>query len=297
MSDAATGKAKKFYHFHFRDCDYCSEMVAIPAGEYQMGATQDEFRGQDEKYQFMYAIETPRHVVKIKSFSIARFHVTRKQFSVFAEETGFSGKGCRVFKNGDWKFDADANWENPGFKQTNSDPVVCISWNDARKYIGWLNEKIKLVSGRHYRLPSEEEWEYAARAGTTTSTYWGDDRQKQCKYENARDESATVLGSDVSIAPCNDGYIWTSPVGSYLSNPWGLYDMLGDAKQWVDDCSETDYSAHSSLTSKSIETCLGHILRGASWAAIPFAVRSASRAGSSSDSRNSTNGFRLAADL
>ncbi|MDN7561088.1 formylglycine-generating enzyme family protein [Burkholderia orbicola] len=295
MSDAAAWQVKKLDHF--RDCDNCSEMVMIPSGEYQMGATEEEFIGQDKKYQFMYAMETPRHTVKIKAFSIAKFHVTRKQFSIFARETGFSGKGCRIFKNGDWEFDLNANWENPGFKQTDSDPVVCVSWGDAQLYIAWVNEKVKPLNKHRYRLPTEEEWEYVARAGTTTPTYWSGNRSEQCKYENARDESAEVLGSDVPAAQCNDGYIWTSPVGSFLPNPWGLYDMLGNAKQWVNDCSDVDYNTPAVSVPNPVTSCRGHILRGASWAAIPFAVRSASRAGNPSDSRNSTNGFRLAVDL
>jgi formylglycine-generating enzyme len=279
---------------HFRDCNSCSEMVVIPSGEYMMGATEEEFRGQDKKYQFMYSMETPRHAVQVKSFALARFDVTRTQFAVFARETGFNGKGCRIFKHTDWQFDPDADWQNPGFSQTDNDPVVCVSWNDAQKYIAWLNSKFAGTSVHRYRLPTEEEWEYAARAGTTTPAYWGDNRQEQCKYENARDKSASVLDPDAPLAPCDDGFVWTSPVGSFKPNPWGLYDMLGDANQWTSSCPRDYRWADDDIRGKN---CSAKTIRGASWATIPFAVRAAARGGASVDSRNSTNGFRVAATI
>lgn len=293
ISATADGRAEHGSQLeHFRDCDECSEMIVIPSSDYQMGATKDEFQGVAKKFQFMYDMETPRHVVQVKSFALARFDVTRKQFAVFAIETGFSGKGCRIFKHTNWQFDPDANWQNPGFAQVENDPVVCVSWNDAQQYISWLNSKFAGV--HHYRLPTEEEWEYAARAGTTVPMYWGNNRQEQCKYENARDNSASVLDPDVPTASCDDKYIWTAPVGSFKPNPWGLYDMLGNTEQWVADCSASDYRAQST---QSANACRGHILRGASWASIPIAVRAAKRSGNPANSRNSTHGFRLAASL
>lgn len=96
IASDASEAGKRFEHF--RDCDVCSEMVVLPSGHYLMGATEEEFREQDQKYQFMYAIEIPRHAVQVQSFALARFHVTRKQFSAFAKETSFKGKGCRTFK-------------------------------------------------------------------------------------------------------------------------------------------------------------------------------------------------------
>jgi formylglycine-generating enzyme required for sulfatase activity len=284
---------------HFRDCDVCSEMIVLPSGNYMMGATEEEFRGQDNKYQFMYGIETPRHAVRVKSFALARFHVTRQQFSIFAKETGFSGKGCRTMRrqNGEWWFDPDADWQNPGFPQTDNDPVVCVSWNDAQQYIAWLNGKLAGASAHQYRLPTEEEWEYAARAGTATPMYWGNGRQEQCKYENARDKSASVLDPDAPIAPCDDKNIWTSPSGFFQPNPWGLYDMLGNASQWVGDCWAMGYAEHLDLFLPPNGICRDRVQRGASWASIPIAVRAANRNGRPPGFRDSTSGFRLAVGL
>ncbi len=278
----------------FRDCDDCSEMVIIPSGNFMMGASESELNGQkyaNLKRQF----ETPVHEVRVKSFSIGRFDVTRAQFSVFSNETGFDGEGCTIYKNGRWKFDPDADWERPGFAQTDRDPVVCVSWDDAQSYIAWLNRKTGKASKRHYRLPTEEEWEFAARAGSSTPMYWGSSRQEQCKYANARDASARVLDPDADTVACDDGYVWTSPVGSFLPNAWGLYDMLGNAIQWVSNCMKIGYQIPSSSSENSPDVCRDRAQRGASWASAPIGVRSANRTGALHDSRSSTDGFRLAA--
>jgi formylglycine-generating enzyme required for sulfatase activity len=281
---------------HFRDCDGCSEMIVLPSGKYMMGATEEEFRGKDE-YRFMYTIETPRHEATVKTFALGKFDVTRGQFAAFAEETGFNGKGCYIFDGKQWLTDMRADWRNPGFQQTDSDPVVCVSWNDAQKFIDWLNSKLPKTEARKYRLPTEAEWEYAARAGTVTATYWGDNPLDQCKYENTRDQSARVLGTTAPIADCTDGYVETAPVGSFKSNPWGLFDMLGNVNEWVADCSEIGYSAHSTKQIDSSRLCLSRSLRGGSWATIPIGIRSAMRIGMRSDIRQSIFGFRLATDL
>jgi formylglycine-generating enzyme required for sulfatase activity len=280
---------------HFRDCDGCSEMVVLPSGKYMMGATKAEFEGQD-KYSYMYIDETPRHEEPINSFAIAKFNVTRKQFAIFARETGFQGKGCEIFNGKAWITDASAGWQNPGFRQTDNDPVVCVSWDDAQKYIGWLNSKLHKTTETAYRLPTEAEWEYAARAGTVTAAYWRNNPQDQCKYENARDESARFLDPAADHASCTDGYIYTAPVGTFKPNPWGLYDMLGNAEQWVEDCVMVGYGGPPNLSSAQ-DSCKSRALRGTSWAGIPFAVRSASRAGMAVSTRESNYGFRLARSI
>jgi formylglycine-generating enzyme required for sulfatase activity len=282
---------------HFRDCDVCSEIIVLPGGRYLMGASDEEFQGQD-KYRFMYGLETPQHEVEVTSFGIAKFDVTRRQFAIFAKEAGFDGKGCKIFNGRKWIFNSSANWENPGFKQTERDPVVCVSWNDANEFIKWLNRKTVSKKFGSYRLPTEAEWEYAARAGMVTSTYWGDDRSRQCDFENARDLSASSLGPEVEAAHCNDSYSETAPVGSFKPNPWGLYDMLGNVSKWVSDCWYLNYSDNIRNLLSSMPNSCGHkTIRGAGWAMIPITVRSAYRSGESSDMRLSTLGFRLAVDF
>ncbi|BCQ25905.1 SUMF1/EgtB/PvdO family nonheme iron enzyme [Caballeronia sp. NK8] len=278
----------------FKDCDYCSEMVVLPAGEYMMGANREDFEGDEKEYQFDLTVMGPPRSVKVRSFAIGRYHVTRKQFAVFANETGFEGKGCRTFNRTDWAFVRDADWKHPGFPQTEDDPVVCVSWDDTQKYIAWLNTKLSGKIKHSYRLPTNEEWEYAARAGTTTSRYWGSGRKEQCLYENTRDETAKALDPDSPVAPCNDNYLWTSPVGSFRPNPWGLYDMLGDASQWLSGCSENSNALTAALPRVPEDQCRSHSIRGASWATIPQGVRAASWGGGSRGIRNSAIGFRLA---
>ncbi|WP_175198439.1 formylglycine-generating enzyme family protein [Paraburkholderia caffeinitolerans] len=293
MADGRTEQVAQLGHF--RDCDVCSEMVVLPAGKYMMGATKGEFEGQ-EKYSFMYNDETPRHEEYVKSFAIAKFDVTRRQFAIFAMETGFRGKGCEIFDGKTWITDANADWQNPGFRQTDNDPVVCVSWNDVQKYIAWLNSQLTKNKGIAYRLPTEAEWEYAARAGTVTAAYWGNNPPDQCEYENARDESARFLDPTIDHAPCTDGYIYTAPVGSFKPNPWGLFDMLGNAEQWVGDCVNFGYHSPPNL-SASPDACKSRALRGTSWAGIPVSVRSASRSGMPANARVSNFGFRIARSI
>ena len=300
----ADQKDKAISFKHFRDCDFCSEMVVLPAGSYLMGAKKDEFEGENrDQFRTRYLSETPQHVVQIKSFAIAKVDVTKEQFAIFARETKFEGKGCRKLYKGIFSttliVDMNADWNNPGFQQTNQDPVVCISWHDAKKYINWLNQKLTNKTTGIYRLPTEEEWEYAARAGTTTRMYWGDSSAKQCQYENGKDISADNTDKEVPMINCRDGYSETSPVGSFKANPWGLYDMLGNVSKWMTNCERYDYSnGTSNLAQYSPkENCEKHELRGGSWKTSPLAIRAAARGALLSDSREQNVGLRLVLDF
>ncbi|MEZ0600821.1 formylglycine-generating enzyme family protein [Paraburkholderia sp. IW21] len=293
-SVASEGKETLDALKHFKDCDVCSEMVVIPAGEYMMGARKEDFEGE-RNYTFRYADETPLHPVSIKSFGIAKFDVTRKQFSVFAKETAFDGRGCSVYNGKWWWPSSRADWKNPGFTQSDDDPVVCVSWADAQKFIAWLNSKAPAGKIGKYRLPTEAEWEYAARAGTVARTYWGGARSEQCKYANTRDISARDLDPEAPYVNCEDGYVETSPVGSFRPNSWGLYDMLGNAYQWVSDCFKFTYSTDPE--DLHFPDCSKKTARGASWATIPTGVRSSVRHVYKTEARDSTVGFRIAVDL
>jgi hypothetical protein len=141
-----------------RDCADCPEMVVVSAGTYRMGSTRD---------RALTDAEGPRHEVRIASaFAVARFEVSRGEFAAFVKETGhaaFQGKGCVVLRHEDlqWIEDSARDWRNPGFEQGDDHPAVCVSWDDAKAYAGWIGKK----TGKPYRLLSEAEWEYAARAG------------------------------------------------------------------------------------------------------------------------------------
>jgi formylglycine-generating enzyme required for sulfatase activity len=146
-----------------------------------------------------------------------------------------TGGGTYIWNRGKgkWEIKKGAYWDNPGFNQIDRHPVTCVSWNDAQAFIKWLNKK----TGSSYRLPSEAEWEYAARAGTKTARFWGDDPNDACSYANVADQTKSPDGkfqwSD--IHECTDGYWFTAPVGSFRSNAFGLYDMLGNVSEWCQD--------------------------------------------------------------
>ncbi len=124
----------------------------------------------------------------------------------------------------------NASWRAPGFEQADRHPAVCVSWRDAQAYVAWLSAE----TGERYRLPSEAEWERAARAGTETQRYWGDGEADQCAYENGRTGGPG--------GRCEDGMTYTAPVGSYAANGFGLFDLLGNVREWVEDCWHDDYA-------------------------------------------------------
>src|SRR5258707_15700545 len=167
----------------FRDCRACPEMVVLPAGRFAMGSSAEEksWAASHGGSLGSVADEAPQHQVSLASFALGTYDVTRGEYAAFAHATGYpAGDGCgrgrAIFK---WEKDPKATWENPGHAQTARDPVVCVSWQDARAYIAWLNRKAHrrgaASANGPYRLPSEAESEYAARAATTTKFYWSDD--------------------------------------------------------------------------------------------------------------------------
>ena len=163
-----------------------------------------------------------------KPFAIGKYEVTRREFEAFIRETGRDmGGDC-------WYWDSEESkpqkggarsWRKPGFEQTDLDPVVCVSWEDAKMYVEWLSDK----TGKRYRLPSESEWEYAARGKSRTSRYWGDDASVQCSHANGADETLKTRYSNLRwvVASCRDGFVHTAPVGSLLVNGFGLHGRAG----------------------------------------------------------------------
>lgn len=274
-----------------------------------MGASEEESIKEGIP-TYAYNMLAPQHKVSVKAFAIAKFDVTKAEFAAFARETGFTFQGCKTYKDhlligpdGYW-FQQNASWRNPGFSQTDRDPVVCVSWDDAQRYLAWLNAKLQRqhassTSGApRYRLPTEAEWEYAARAGTTTSRFWGNDASEQCHFANAADMTAKERYPGWDAANCRDGYVTTAPVGSFRPNPWGLFDMLGNVAQWIEDCWHFDYNgAPVDGSAWTTGKCEMHEARGGSWSSIPRGILSSARYQSSFDLRESNLGFRVARDL
>ena len=284
-----------------RDCDDCPEMVVVPVGTFRMGCVSgDECRNN----------EHPVHEVEVASFALSKYEVTRGQFAAFVAATAYVARGCSVYAlevrsfardRWGWEFDQQASWEASGFEQGEIDPVVCVSWEDAQAYVRWLGRE----TGQDYRLPSEAEWEYAARAGTTTPFYWGTRVNDHCLHGNGTDRTAERTfrarrsTSAWRSSDCTDGVARTAAVGSYSPNAFGLYDMAGNVNEWVEDCWHDNYSGAprdgSAWTSGG--DCDRRVGRGGSWNYRVESLRSAERFAPYAGHRSSTYGFRVARSL
>jgi formylglycine-generating enzyme required for sulfatase activity len=273
----------------FRDCPTCPELVVIPGGEFLMGSD----RRDDESFDS----ERPRHRVTVGGFALGVHEVTRDEYAAFVAATGRGpGDRCRaVNDDGRWEWRDEATWRSPGYSQAGDHPVVCVNWEDAQAYVDWLGEE----TGAEYRLPSESEWEYAARAGTTTRRHWGDDPDAGCAYANGADRTAKRRFDDWTVADCTDGVVWTSPVGAYRANAFGLHDTLGNVWEWVEDCWHENYARapRDGSTWTTGGDCGRRVVRGGSWDYLPRVLRSASRNRIVAGYRNDDVGFRVARTL
>ena len=270
----------------FRECAACPEMVAIPAGKFLMGSSSSEHGRFDA--------EGPQHVVAVRAFAIGKFDVTNAEFRSFLEETGYQPGACDLVLGLGWKSPGHGLAYPPGQTDSPREPAVCLSWNDAQAYIAWLNGKVRGADASRksrdgpYRLPSEAEWEYAARGGTVTARWWGD-----------------AIGT--ANANCNGcGSKWDgrllAPVGSFGPNPFGLYDVLGNVWQWVLDCwNETYVGSPEDGSPWTRGDCTRRVLRGGSWSNLPVFIRSAARSRANAQGwdfdYSSYAGFRLARSL
>jgi formylglycine-generating enzyme required for sulfatase activity len=267
-----------------KDCPECPSLTVLPAGRFQQGPAAAAAGASFEK---------PAHAVAIASaFAMSTNAVTVDEFRAFASATGRNMQGCEVY-DGDWRRKPDSNWENPGFAQGGSHPVTCASWNDAKAYAAWLSAK----TGHHYRLPSASEWEYAARSGTAAVLPWAD-AAGACAGANVADQSAARRFPGWTVFTCDDGYVFTAPVGTFKANKFGLNDMLGNVFQWTEDCWHPDYSdAPADGSARADGDCSERELRGGSWFSTPAYVRANYRNHFAADYRTSSVGIRLVRDL
>ena len=283
----------------FRDCSNgCPEMVMLPQGSFVMGAPP----GEEERENLPNEVRgrsIPQHSVTIGyKLAIAKFDVTRDEYAQFVAETKRPDPdSCTTVKTSGVGFIAtNGNWHSPGFPQTGRDPVICVNWDDAQAYVSWLSAK----TGHVYRLPTEAEWEYAARAGTTTARYGSDSPAELCRYTNLGDLEYSKQhpdDTDMNLV-CSDRYAFTSPVGSFPPNQFGLYDMLGDVMDWTEDCWNANYSGAPTDGSAWLTgDCSRRVVHGGSWDMDLRAARSAMRRGPPTSLRNTTLGFRVARTL
>jgi formylglycine-generating enzyme required for sulfatase activity len=261
----------------------------VPAGGFTMGSAATELDRTDS--------EGPQHRVSIaQPFAAGRSAVTVDQFAAFVADTHRDvGSTCRTLEGGKMEERPGRSWHDPGFPQAGSHPVVCINFGDAKAYVEWLSTK----TGKSYRLLTEAEWEYAARAGTTTRFFFGDDEKELCRYGNGIDLAAKrrVPGLGPS-GSCSDGYAYTAPVGSFPANPFGLYDMHGNVRQWVEDCFHRSYvGAPVDGSAWTNADCTARVQRGGTWGYRPANLRSAHRDGIEPLLRRSFTGFRVARSI
>jgi formylglycine-generating enzyme required for sulfatase activity/uncharacterized caspase-like protein len=265
----------------FKDCPDCPEMVIAPSGGFTMGSPKDE---PTHDYD-----EAPRRRVSIaKPFAVGRFPVTRGEWARFVDSTGYkTDGGCRTWTGGAWEENQSASWRSPGFVQDDTHPAVCLNWEDANAYAGWLSKR----TGKSYRLLSEAEYEYVARAGTTAPFWWG---------ASIAPDEANYDGNNMYAGGGSKGEYRakTVPVKSFKPNPWGLYQVHGNAWSWVKDCWRDTYEgAPADGSAWTGGDCRNRILRGGSWINTPRNLRSANRFWSLSGHRNNDIGFRLAKTL
>lgn len=259
----------------FRDCPDCPELVVIPAGRFTMGSP-----GWDTG--FFQGDGPPRSVTISYDFAIGVHEVTFAEWAACTD-----GGGCGGWQPGDYGWGRGRR------------PVTDVSWVDAQAYAEWLSAE----TGETYRLPSEAEWEYAARAGVQTSRYWGDSANDQCRYANGwdREWSGTPRGRAINeqfgMAPvsCSDGFgEGTAPVGSFEPNAFGLYDMIGNLTEWVEDCSNpgpADPPSDGSAWSPG--ECSQRTLRGGTWAYTAEMLRLDTGVALGPEHRDNGLGFRV----
>ena len=287
------------------------KLVLIPKGEFMMGSGEsaeataaffNKTYGKDLVQADWFKDEHPQHRVRItKSFYLGTYHVTRGQFRQFVKDTGYKTDAEKGENPGalGWDpdkkafgFNAKYSWRNAGFEQTDEHPLVDVSWNDAVAFCKWLSRK----EGKTYRLPTEAEWEYACRAGTTTRYYSADDPETLAKVGNVADATFKAkFPYEKFTIKASDGYVFTSPVGKFKPNAFGLYDMHGNAWQWCADWYGAEYYAASPADDPTgPDSGDDRVLRGGSWVNGPDGPRSADRDWITPDFRDSTTGFRVA---
>ena len=271
----------------FSDCPQCPWMVVIPAGSYEMGSPSGK----------AVRSEARAHRVTIaRPIAVGKYEIRRGEFTRFMEESRRSDdSACWQYDGATRKPGSGAT--DPGFPQAEDEPMVCVSWGDAQAYVEWLSRTTR----KRYRLLSESEWEYAARGGAGTSPGTEPDGSEQCASANGADESvkAQYAAWFGGTASCDDGHAHTAEAGRFRANGFGLYDMLGNAREWVQDCWRSDYDGApddgSAWTGGG--SCGLRVLRGGSWLDGPGGIHLSARDRAVTSIRYAANGFRVAREL
>ena len=295
------------------------KLVAIPAGEFMMGAEEDRV---DTLNHFLYCDpkwldgELPRHMVRItKSFYMGQHEVTLAQFLKFYHAANYKveierdGKASWGYQDGKLiESNRFRPWAPLAWKPEMDHPVIYVSWNDAFAFCEWLSKE----EGKTYRLPTEAEWEYSCRAGTSSRYHFGDDQEELIRFANAADAdnkagtpNAIIVTFDKDgkktdknipfpFVSRRDGYVWTAPVGKFRPNAFGLYDMHGNAWEWCSDWYGRDYYEKSPTDDPPGPSAgSSRVTRGGGFRAAPVLLRCARRGVAVPSYRNYYTGFRV----
>lgn len=266
-------------------------MVSLKAGCFAMGSPDDEPDRQNDERS---------HQVCVDAFDLGRYEVRVQDFRRFVDATGYTSDAERSVDGGCWTLDpdatadeawqqfADADWQTPirGRRAGEDHPLACVSAKDASAYIDWLSERTK----RRFRLPTEAEWEYAARSGTQRSRYW-EAADQTCKHANVADRGNDWEGGFA----CDDGHEWAAPIGQLKASPWGLLDIFGNVWEWTCSTYHADFQGLEN-TCAARRDREARVLRGGSWYSGPSNVRAAYRERAFPETRYGFLGFRLASD-
>ncbi len=276
----------------FQECADCPEMVVVipdPNG-FTLGTSADQAKwGRDDDEKPLGPIRFAR------PYAVGRLEITRGQFLASGVHPT---AGCQVWNGTDWQLDLGSTVEQPGFEQGDDHPVVCVSWDDVQRYVRWLNERPGVSGSGPYRLPSEAEWEYAARGGTKTARYWGNAPEQACENANVADKSSASIFAGRPFHDCSDGFVYTAPAGRFKANAFGLHDTIGNAAEWVQDCYAEEYGkAIRDGSAFEKQGCEKRVIRGGSWSYPPVDARAANRHRYEPGFRNDSVGFRIARSL
>ncbi len=298
------------------------KLVLIPAGEFMMGAEESRaetlkcFPSCDPKW---LEGELPRHRVRITHpFYLGQYTVTLGELLAFCRDAHYKlemerdGKPSRGY-NAEAKLIEATDFRPwaPGWEIGRDHPAVYVSWNDAVAFCDWSSKR----EGKTYRLPTEAEWEYACRAGTSSRYYFGNDPEELVYYANAADADRAAICGNELIASFDqqgrrtdtripfpflkgrDGYAWTAPVGKFRPNAFGLYDMHGNVWQWCSDWyDEHYYQSAPADDPKGPDAGSSHVVRGGSFRNIPARLRCACRSHDAPSYRFCSVGFRVACE-
>ena len=250
----------------WRDCANAPEMVRLRGGTFAMGDIDNTGS----------SAERPSRQVTVGSFAIGRYEVTFDEW-----DACYAAGGCTT------------NPDDMGYGRGKR-PVIKVNWQDTQQYVAWLSAK----TGKNYRLPSEAEWEYAARAGTKTRFSWGDGSEWVCADANVLDVSGRASHPKWNWSViCDDGHSETAPVGSYKPNPWGLYDMSGNVWEWTQDCWHPDYTNAPASGAAWLERddgeCSRRVNRGGGWGNNPRTIRTSTRDADGVENSGDALGFRV----